>query len=156
MRSQGRTRCRASVKAVVFMFDPILGLPRHRVMLHPRPRARKCDGSRRAAARFSAFMPTFGAFSPLELTPVGKSRLDGSAAPMVQADPGLHGNTGAARAGTKSELKRGTTMKHWIKPIAAAIGLAGCVLAAQQAQAGCNAAPDKGFTPAVYRHEAAG
>jgi hypothetical protein len=48
-------------------------------------------------------------------------------------------------------------MKHWIKPMTAAITLAGCALTAQQAQAGCNAAPPtKGFTPAVYRYEGAG
>ncbi len=43
-------------------------------------------------------------------------------------------------------------MKHWIKPMAAAIALAGWALTAQQAQAGCNAAPPKGFTPAAYRY----
>ena len=47
-------------------------------------------------------------------------------------------------------------MKFWIKPMAAAIALAGCALTAQHAQAGCNAAPKKGFTPAVYRPEEAG
>ncbi|HEY6454697.1 MAG TPA: hypothetical protein VIY90_05375 [Steroidobacteraceae bacterium] len=47
-------------------------------------------------------------------------------------------------------------MKHWIKPMAAAIALGGCALTAQQAQAGCNAAPPQRLTPAVYRHEEAG
>ena len=47
-------------------------------------------------------------------------------------------------------------MKQWIKPVAVAMALAGCALTAQQTQAGCNAAPEKGFTPAVYRHGEAG
>jgi hypothetical protein len=47
-------------------------------------------------------------------------------------------------------------MKIWIKPMAAAIALAGCALTAQEAQAGCNAAPKQGFTPAVYRPEEGG
>jgi hypothetical protein len=47
-------------------------------------------------------------------------------------------------------------MKHWIKPMAAAIALAGWALASQQAQAGCNAALPKGFTPTVYRPEESG
>src|ERR1700761_3891708 len=50
---------------------------------------------------------------------------------------------------------RGTTMKHCIKPMAAAIAFAGCALTMDQAQAGCNAAPPQKITPAVYRHEAA-
>jgi hypothetical protein len=46
-------------------------------------------------------------------------------------------------------------MKQWIKPMAATLALAGCAFTAQQAQAGCNAAPAKGLTPAVYRHQEA-
>jgi hypothetical protein len=48
-------------------------------------------------------------------------------------------------------------MKHWIKPMAAAVALAGCALMTQQSQAGCSFTNNsKGLKPTVYLNDGRG